>query len=756
MSNDEPTVLDFIKSLLTPWRGAPLRLPPKPEPKPSSQSTAPGADEVLPPPIPVEEYTPSTAAPAAIAVVTIEEELAPQTTPAAEPAPATPGEAQPAIIYTPFPWRSLLALVLALAAQWSLRPRDGRDWKIGAILYLAAAGVLIWAYLRREFLFPLPDEAAQEKNSASFRKTLFLAAILVAGAAFVTLGDNQFTTLNLFLWILAIILMVGAFWLPEANRRGFRTVLKNWLQDPGIHISLRDYRLWLVLGVVFLVVFMRFYRISTVPPEMNSDHAEKLLDVYDVLHGEHRIFFPRNTGREAIQFYWTAGIATLLGTGVSFISLKIGTVLFGLLTLPFIYLIGREVAGRRAGIFALIFAGIAYWPNVISRVGLRFPLYPLFAAATLYFLIRGIRRNSRNDFILAGLVLGLGLQGYTPFRIMPFVVLAAVAIYLVHRAAAGKRSQILLSLVILALIALLAFLPLFRYALSNPDMFSYRAFSRLGSIDQPLPGPAWQIFLQNLWRASTMFFWDDGDIWVISVTNRPVLDLISGALLGLGIALLIVRYILKRNWVDLFLLISVPLMMMPSILSLAFPAENPAINRASGALVPAFIIVGIAMDGFYSTARRFRSATAGRWLAGALIVFLLLPALIQNYDLVFNQYYRQYSGGSWNTDEMGQAIADFSKTIGSGDNAWVLAFPHWVDTRLVGMQAGYITRDMAIFPENLASTLEVAGAKLFLVKPEDIEGLKMLLQLYPDGWVQEYPSKYADKNFYMFFVPPAQ
>jgi len=39
--------------------------------------------------------------------------------------------------------------------------------------------------------------------------------------------------------------------------------------------------------------------------------------------------------------------------------------------------------------------------------------------------------------------------------------------------------------------------------------------------------------------------------------------------------LVIVRYIRKRDWVDLFLLVSIPLLMMPSILSLAFPEENP-------------------------------------------------------------------------------------------------------------------------------------------------------------------------------------
>jgi len=118
---------------------------------------------------------------------------------------------------------------------------------------------------------------------------------------------------------------------------------------------------------------------------MFSDHAEKLLDVSDVLDGKFSIFFPRNTGREAIQMYLTAAIARLFGTGLSFISLKIGTVLAGLFALPFIYFLGKEIANKWVGWLAMVLAGVAYWANVISRVGLRFPLYPAFAAPCLYF-----------------------------------------------------------------------------------------------------------------------------------------------------------------------------------------------------------------------------------------------------------------------------------------------------------------------------------------------------------------------------------
>lgn len=336
---------------------------------------------------------------------------------------------------------------------------------------------------------------------------------------------------------------------------------------------------------------------------MNSDHAEKLLDVYDVLHGQTHIFFERNTGREAFQFYLTALIAQLFGTGISFMSLKIGTLLCGLATLPFIYLLGKETAGRGAGLIAVTLAIMAYWPNVITRVALRFSLYPLFTAPTLYFLLRGLRTQRRNDFILAGLCLGIGLHTYTPIRILPFVVLVAVGLYLLHRRHPLQRQQALVGLLLVGLVSFAVFLPLGRYAVDHPDAFAFRAFSRLGDWERPLPSPAWQVFLQNLWNALRMFSWDDGEIWPVSIPHRPALDVVTAAFFNLGVVLIFFRYLRQRRWQDLFLILAIPLLMLPSILALAFPNENPALNRTSGAMIPVFVIAGLALFSFIDSIR---------------------------------------------------------------------------------------------------------------------------------------------------------
>ncbi|HMB25456.1 MAG TPA: hypothetical protein VKP08_21585, partial [Anaerolineales bacterium] len=305
----------------------------------------------------------------------------------------------------PFPWRSLVALGFALIAQSTFEPPQPGAGP-GLVLYLFAFAFLGWAVYRREWTLPALAPTSEGTDPATVRLVPFIASILLFVLAFLLLGgsrliagvslpdslhlvDNQFTWLNLLFWILATGSLLWALWLKR--------------NDPRSPKPLLQFNAWTVLFIAatMLIFFFRFYQTVSVPPEPFSDHAEKLLDVYDVSQGQTHIFFTRNTGREAFQMYWTLFIAKFFGTGLSYLSLKLGTAILGLLTLPYIYLLGKEIGGVRVGFIALLLAGIGYWPNVISRVGLRFPLYPLFTAPTLFYLLRGLRTRNRNDFILS-------------------------------------------------------------------------------------------------------------------------------------------------------------------------------------------------------------------------------------------------------------------------------------------------------------------------------------------------------------------
>src|SRR3972149_5102830 len=311
---------------------------------------------------------------------------------------------QPSVVLlqppTPFPWRSLLALFFALIAQSTFEPpQDGTP--LGIALYILSFSFLGWGIYRSEWtLAPLVPNS-EATNPLRYRRLALIISIALAFWAFIVFKDNRFTLGNIIIGCSAVALFVYALWRNDTPIPGmFRRIGVFLKRDPWtVHIS---HWTLLLLASTLLVLFFRFYQTASLPAEPISDHAEKILDVYDVSQGQTHIFFIRNTGRESFQMYWTLLVAYLFGTGLSFLSLKLGTAILGFLTLPFIYLLGKEIGGKRVGLLAFILAGIGYWPNVISRVGLRFPLYPLFAAPTLFFLIRSLRTRNRNDFLLSG------------------------------------------------------------------------------------------------------------------------------------------------------------------------------------------------------------------------------------------------------------------------------------------------------------------------------------------------------------------
>jgi hypothetical protein len=197
--------------------------------------------------------------------------------------------------------------------------------------------------------------------------------------------------------------------------------------------------------------------------------------------------------------------------------------------------------------------------------------------------------------------------------------------------------------------------------------------------------------------------------------------------------------------------------MLPSTLSLAYPHENPALNRAGGAYIPIFLIAALALDGLVAAIGvERRRAFVSYGLLGILLIF----SIRQNYDLVFHQYYDAFRQGSWNTSDMGQVMKEFGQTYGETDTVWVVPFPYWVDTRLPAVWAGIPNRDMAMWRENLPGTVELPGPKLFMVKANlddpatnDQDTLNVLKSLYPNGQLRLFKSDIPGHDFWIFFVP---
>ncbi len=669
------------------------------------------------------------------------------------------GSRQKQILSLKIPPGLFLALLCAVFGQIFLEPPN-RKIAIAIFFYFISAIIILLTAIKKAPVF----DRRQDKFDNVIDTDLDNRGLIALGISFIALilafltfketgvHDIRFNSMNLFYWLLSI----GSFCYAVSDRAAIKRPINNFI----IKISARKILIritpWVIFGIlsVLLILFYRFYRLNQVPGEMFSDHAEKLLDVNDVLNGDFHVFFVRNTGREFIQFYLTALIAILFKTGVSFLSLKIGTAIAGFLTLPYIYKLGKEIGNRWIGILSFLLAGISYWHNVISRVGLRFPLYPLFAAPALFYLIRGIRQKRRNDFVFSGIALGLGLHGYSSFRFVPIVILIVVILYMLHSRRKLDRTNIIFGLIIIVITSFIIFLPLFKFTLISPSDVNYRALSRLGTIERTYPEPPIKIFFQNLLNAETMFFYSDGNTWVHSIPNRPALDFVTAAFYFIGSMIVLIRYIKHHEWEDLFLLLAVPLLMMPSILSLSFPEENPSLNRTGGAIIPVFILAAIGFEGVFLQLWNQSRNKGGKIVTAGLASVMFFAACVNNYNLVFNQYDQQFLASSWNTSQIGTVVRGFTDSIGDINDAFVVPYPHWVDTRLVGINAGFVTKDLALWPDQFSTLKDDGNAKLFIVKPENVEAVDLLKGMYPDGALYNYNSGRPGKDFLIFSVPP--
>ncbi len=675
-----------------------------------------------------------------------------------------------------------LALVLALRAQQIVTDpahTSGAVWLFGAAVGLFWAAMVWWPSggLASTSLATAAGSAGgtgedwgaveQAGARSGMDGWQWGAAAVTVGLAFYAyaqFGGNMFTRAGVIAWVLA----VGVFGLAFSQRRaGWWKARWQAARRGEWTVRLRGYHLALLL-LFGVALFMRVYRLAEVPAELGSDQAEKLLDVQDVLNGLRPIFFPRNTGREAFQFYLTAALIRWTPLEISHLALKVGTVLISLMAFPFTYLLGKELFDRRLGVLAAALLSISHWHMAISRVGLRFPFTPAFAAATLYFLVRALRYNGRNDWLACGFFLGVGLHTYIPMRIVPLLLLLLVLVKAALDWGQARRGRAAVSEVtalsgafwgngaLAAVMSFLVFLPLFRFMVEQPAMFWYRVTTRSSdALEQTNGGETLAVFWQNVKNAALMFNYRGDVVFANTIPFSPVLDWLTGGLFVLGLAYLLWRLAARGDRRSLYVLLMLFMLVLPSMLSIAFPNENPSVVRAGGAIPIAMIMAALPL---WATVNRFVGTFArwGRVYAATVCLAVWGMAFVANYNWYFVQYDAQFRRSIWNASEMGEVVRGFVDSVGDFEHAYHIPYPYWVDTRAIGINAGNINWGNVVMDveSTLAQHKEAPATRLYIYYLPDKNAAELLREAYPDGLDIHYRSAAgADKDFGVFFVP---
>lgn len=656
---------------------------------------------------------------------------------------------------------------------------------------LGAAGMAMFVVGASQSLsFPrLPGFQAPPRRDPRQRRTfgqwlydwsgLYGLRVALAGLSLIfTVGayalntDNTFTLPGVFCWFFCVVGWSVAL-APEILPMHAIPYGIHWLRSlPGRVRSFRGS--WTAIALLIILCvggYFRFANLAAYPPEMTSDHVEKVLDSQNISEGYSPVFLPNNGGREIVQFYTLALIHNVVGVPIDFNLLKLLTAIEGMLGLLAAWWWGREMVGESdqelgnlTGLIMAALLAVSYWHIMLSRLGLRIVLTPMIVSLTMIYFVRALRHNRRIDYVKTGLALGVGLYMYQAVRMVPLLLIVGLILVLVVPVGAGilrrrtlnlgsplrilialyLRRQYLFSFAALVIVAAAVFAPLGHFMVEYPDSFWQRTSGRLFGDDtveyvNPVTGnhdtrvadvrdhlEAFRqnigYFGQNMVNALLMFTWKGDQAWISGEqTGSPEMDRATGALFLVGLALWLVRMVRRRDPGDWLIPFGLVIMLFATALSLAYTIEVPSATRASGAIPFAYGFAGFGGALILRQAWQLLRGNVGRvFVIGVAVLIWLFLMASANADAYVNKSMADYRLSSQPHSQGGQILRAFENRTGAPGNAFMIAYVYWWDHRAVAIDAGDlgwrdqhgIVRDNPSFPTDVVAAVEanIVGA----------------------------------------------
>jgi hypothetical protein len=387
-----------------------------------------------------------------------------------------------------------------------------------------------------------------------------------------------------FLWITSIgLILIGAWSVGAVGQASPRaaTALTMWSDS-------RRNR-WLEIGaftfILILAIFLRTYRLDSIPPGIYVDETNGGLDALRILEGNG--VSPFATGWYETPngyLYYMGAIFKLLGA--TWIGLKVVSLIPAILTIPAVYFLARQLFGPLTALCAMLLMAVSRWHLSMSRWGWNETAPPLFQVFSFFFLIRGLRDRRALDYALSGLLAGLSVYTYLSARLVILTLILYILYWLLSDPAGWRASlrRSWFGLTLLVVAAAIAVAPIMVTYLTNPFVLSNRVsqISVLRDIqDQGSTAPLTENIGDIL-----KFFHQTGDLQgKHNLPGEPMTDPITGLLFAVGVAYAILAW---RDQRRILLLLWLVLGLSGSFLSSHF--ESPQSYRALTAL-PAVVLL---------------------------------------------------------------------------------------------------------------------------------------------------------------------
>lgn len=230
----------------------------------------------------------------------------------------------------------------------------------------------------------------------------------------------------------------------------------------------------------FIILFLIVYglKLDTIPTSVHGDEGETALQAIEIMRG--------NVGLTGIGWFdlpllsFLPHALTMAIFGENVLGNRLGSVVFGILTLPMFYLFVELLFSRRIALLATLFLGTSHLWIALSRLGMSYVQATFFLITTFYFVVHGLKTGHKRDFVFGGIFLALCFYSYYPARIAPFII---APLFLFHIAKNIKKTFVYF--LILFVSATIIFWPQGKFFLENPETFFSRTktvyiFSEIG------------------------------------------------------------------------------------------------------------------------------------------------------------------------------------------------------------------------------------------------------------------------------------
>lgn len=393
----------------------------------------------------------------------------------------------------------------------------------------------------------------------------------------------------------------------------------------------KKYGVWILLiGIVLISVFFRFYQLGSLPPGLHPDEAANGQDVFRMFSGDVRPLYATNGPRESLFFFAQGLFVYLLGNTV--LALRLAPALFGTLAIIAVYFWGKDWFGQRVGLLAAFFMAVNPWVIIISRDGFRASMTPLMVALVAYFGGRAIKTKKTHYFVGLGVFLGLGAYTYTAYQLMIAAVVGLFLYITLFRRQWLKGQAKNLAAAAIAFSIVLT--PLAVYTVTNKD-----AAARAGgtsflnkSLNKGKP-------LATLWDSTQktllQYNFRGDDNARHNVPNEPLLNTFVGIMFILGV--LVALYSIGHARYAAVLFIALAMMLPAALTAEGLPHGLRSIGSAPAVMILAAIGLSYFIGRWYAI---FPINSFARNIGLSLVVLLLLATLMQGYFA----YFRAWAG----------------------------------------------------------------------------------------------------------------